>query len=176
VTWLSRAAIWSVCRGWSSALPLAPNCYAGNGLRTLGLHDKKAGPWVQRSASRKQPMTSRWVGRQESSEARGGAVRRSTPPGEGEGSNRQRQILASPLTPHRTRRFSLGSPRKTRPRQGRGRGDLPRGCGSNLQGSPGDARESTSNGGRPNKSTSREPRASGRDKSCSAARQAATQT
>ena len=63
-------------------------------------------------------MTSRWVGRQESSEARGGAGRRSAPPGEGGGTNSQRQILASPLTPHvRYPSVRLGSPGKTRPRQ-----------------------------------------------------------
>ena len=64
-------------------MPLAPNCYAGNRLLTLGIHDKKAGPWVQRKRlrSRKRAMTRRWVGRQprsgvqRSERRRGEAVR-----------------------------------------------------------------------------------------------------
>src|SRR5437667_92757 len=46
---------------------------------------------------------------QESSEARGGAGRRSAPAGRGRSGNRPRLALASPLTPHRT----VGSAWKT---------------------------------------------------------------
>ena len=73
-----------------------------------------------------------------SKEARRTAVaplsrRRSAPPGEGEGTNPQRQILASPLTPHRTV-GSAWKPRKTSRGKAGAVAISHGGCGSNLQG------------------------------------------
>ena len=117
----------------------------------------------KRLRSRKQPMTSRWVGRQESSEARGGAVRRSAPPGEGEGTNRHRQTLASPLTPHvRTVGFNLEA--EAHAKRGRGKAEAVaishEGRSSSLQGRRAMQGKYVQRGP-PNKSLSREPRPRG---------------
>ena len=150
-TWASRAPIWRVCGGVEGqSCAWAPDCHAGMSRSHWVFTTKKAGPCVQRSAlrSRKQAMTGRYGGRcldQESSEARDGAVRRSAPPGEGEGTNRRRQTLASPLTPHVRTVGSAWKPTQDEAEARQRPWRSPTGAAERC-------RESTSNGARPNKS------------------------